>query len=322
MMERILPLELVGQEQLEYDLLDEKGDVLYSKGGELTPDLLMKLSYMKLYRIISSPTGNYTKNAILEIEEPEDSAPPSLIKETAREDLLSNTRKILQKAFDDEQIRLKDCVNSTKIIIEEVSTAFEKIECIDQLRIYDEYTYSHNINVSSLSTAVGMLLGLSKKEINELALGAFLHDIGKMKVPKEVLNKPAKLDLKELEIMRRHTSLGYRYIKEKFEIPDRIARVALDHHEKYSGKGYPNGLNSKMINRYAQITCIVDVYDALISDRIYKKGIPGDKVLTIMTSELKDDFNKEIFEKFLILADPEYVPENQMEVAEESNEKS
>ncbi|HSA05855.1 MAG TPA: HD domain-containing protein [Candidatus Gastranaerophilales bacterium] len=304
-MERILPLELVGTEKLDYDLLDEKGDLIFPKGEFLTASVLIKLSYLKLY-----------KHEFVSIEMPdikiglsEQKSIESLIKQSAGSELLIDTRNILQKAYDNVPVKLEECVKSTKIIIDEVSAAFKNIYCIDQLRIYDEYTYSHNINVASLSTAVGMMLNLDEKEIKELALGAFLHDIGKMKIPKEVLNKPDKLDNKEREIMRRHTSAGYRYIKENFEIADRIARVALDHHEKFAGKGYPNGINGVLINKYAQIVNIVDIYDALASDRVYKKGIPRAKVLEIMTNELKNDFNRNFFEKFLILANPDYEPE-------------
>ncbi len=302
-MERILPLELVGYKELEYDLLDESGDVVFPQGEKLTPNLLMKLSYMKLYKHERFQREHFNPDFTLPGHEPL----ASLIAESSAGHLLGDTREFLQKAYDGTPIKLEECVKSTKIIIDEVAAAMGNIESIDQLRIYDEYTYSHNINVSSLSTAVGMLLKLNEKEIKELALAAFLHDIGKMKIPREILNKPGKHDDREREIMRRHTSLGYRYIKENFEIPDRIARVALDHHEKFAGKGYPNGLQGKLINKYSQITNVVDIYDALVSDRVYKKGIPGHRVIQIMITDFKKEFNREVFEKFLELAvhDPE-----------------
>jgi len=316
-MERILPLELVGFKELEYDLLDEKGDIVFKKGETLTPNLLMKLSYMKLYK--NKPRN--IRKANPQKEEETDTKQPevlqSLISEEAAADILRDTREILHKAYDGVPIKLNEFIKSTKVIIEEVATAVDDIECIDQLRVYDEYTYSHNVNVSSLSTAVGFMLRLSEREIKELALAAFFHDIGKMKIPKEVLNKPAKLDVKEMEIMRRHTSIGYRYIKENFEVPDRIARVALDHHERYGGKGYPNGLSGQLLNKYTQITNIVDIYDALVSDRVYKKGIPGDKVIKIMSTEFAQDFNQEIFGKFLKLANRrEKVTEKNPELSE------
>ncbi len=309
-MERILPLELVGYKELEYDLLDENGDLVVQKGEQLTASILMKLSYMKLYKHEHKPV--YT----LEEKQREEgiNLPDSLIAESSTEHLLGDTRDFLQKAYDGVPIKLDDCIKSAKIIIEEVAQAIDNIDSINQLRVYDEYTYSHNINVSSLSTAVGMYMNMSENEIKELALAAFLHDIGKMKVPKEILNKPGKLDITELEIMRRHTSLGYRYIKENFDVPDRIARVALDHHEKFVGKGYPNGLHGKMINRYAQIASVVDIYDALVSDRVYKKGIPAGKVIHIMKTELRNEFNEEVFDKFISLA----VSKKDAEIPEES----
>lgn len=301
-MQKIIPLELVGCEKLEYDLFNKGGKLLFFKGTKLTPGVLMKLCHMDLYKKRIPPK----KKKIHIINKDSEQIPlKPLIKEKSSKHLLTNTRSLFQRVYEGEHLKLGECEKSSKIIIDEVSLSMDKIKCIEQLRIYDEYTYSHNINVSIFSTALGMLLEMKEEEIKEITLGAFLHDIGKMKIPKEILNKPASLEAKEFEIMKKHTVLGYKYIKENLEVPDRVARIALDHHEKYEGNGYPNGLMRNLINPYAQITNVVDVYDALISDRIYKKGIPGHKVLSIMQSDFIKNFNPDIFNVFVTFANSE-----------------
>jgi len=294
-MRPILSLELVGNDKLDFDLYDDKGKLICSKGEILTPGLLIRLC-------------NEIKVFIKESQELFKHDP--LISDQVAEMLVNISKNILKKIYANEKPDLAGCNEATDIIIEEVSNNLEKIDCISQLKIFDEYIFSHTVNVSAMSTALGITLGLYENELKELALGALLHDIGKMLVPKDILNKPAKLDAEEFEIIKSHSLLGYRYILDNINLPDKIAKVALDHQENYDGKGYPNGLKGTEINFYAQIVAITDVYDALTSNRIYKRAVDSDKAIDIMLSESIDRFNPYIFSKFMKLVDYKNKPDS------------
>ncbi|HBG48309.1 MAG TPA: hypothetical protein DDW90_02135 [Cyanobacteria bacterium UBA9971] len=287
-MRPIVSLELVGNEKLDFDLYDDKGQIVYKKGEALTPGLLIKLC-------------NEIKVFVKEKQEILKHKP--IISDQVAKTLVSISKNILKKIYANEKQDLAGCNEATEIIFEEVSNNLEKIDCISQLKIFDEYTFSHTVNVSAMSTALGITLGLYENELKELALGALLHDIGKMLLPKDILNKSAKLDAEEFEIIKSHSLIGYRYILDNINLPDKIAKVALDHQENYDGNGYPNGLKGTEINFYAQITAIADVYDALTSNKVYKRAVDSDKAIDIMLSESIDRFNPYIFSKFMKLVD-------------------
>ena len=146
-------------------------------------------------------------------------------------------------------------------------------------RIKDEYTYNHSINVAIYSVFIGNLLGLRKDEMKELSQAALLHDIGKSKVPGEILNKKGKLTEKEFEIVKRHALDGYIMSKRISCLTEEVREAILYHHEREDGSGYPFGYKGNKINLYGKIIAIADVYDALTSERVYKeKRTPFDAI--------------------------------------------
>ena len=147
------------------------------------------------------------------------------------------------------------------------------INMID-LKVFDNYTYYHSANVAVLSIVMGVALGLNKDELFKLGLGALLHDIGKVFIDKEIINKNGRLTREEFDEIKKHPGHGFRYVREKFEdIPIHSYVAILDHHEKYDGTGYPNGKKGESISLFGRIVSIADVYDALTSDRPYRKAL-------------------------------------------------
>lgn len=168
-------------------------------------------------------------------------------------------------------------------IVNEISHNRNVMVNIIDLRSYDDYTYSHSLNVAVISAIIGTAMKLSWEAINELTMGALIHDLGKMFVNKDILNKPGKLTDDEFEEMKRHSFLGYEYVRNRFDIAQNSKLTALQHHEKYNGSGYPGGLAGKDIHPYSRIVCVADVYDALSSDRPYRKAmLPSDVMEYIM----------------------------------------
>ncbi|WP_019121979.1 HD-GYP domain-containing protein [Brevibacillus massiliensis] len=131
--------------------------------------------------------------------------------------------------------------------------------------------YHHAVNVSVLATAVGMSLGYNRKQLTELGIGAMLHDIGKIDLPKELLDKRERWTPEEFEISKQHTRYGFDILRKQHDLSLLSAHVALSHHERLDGSGYPQGLKGDQIHEYAQITAICDVYDSLTTPRPWRR---------------------------------------------------
>jgi HD-GYP domain-containing protein (c-di-GMP phosphodiesterase class II) len=161
----------------------------------------------------------------------------------------------------------------------------------------DNYLYSHSVNVGIYSAALGMALGLKRDQLIDLGIGAMLHDIGKTMVPMEILSKPGRLTDEEYEVMKQHAMFGYEILKEHADIPLISAHCALQHHERLDGSGYPRGLRGDQIHLYGQIVGIADVYDALTSNRVYRKAyLPHEALEILFTST--GQFDSDLIRKF------------------------
>ncbi|MDF2685738.1 MAG: hypothetical protein K0S55_919, partial [Clostridia bacterium] len=154
---------------------------------------------------------------------------------------------------------------------------------IMELKNFDDYTYEHCVNVCVYSILLGIEAGLDKKKLYELGLGAILHDIGKIFVPKNILEKPGRLEPEEFKEIKKHSLLGSEYLKEKWDVDPDVRIAVLTHHERYDGLGYPLGLPAEKQTLFGKIVAISDVYDALTSNRPYRKAVsPSEAIEHIM----------------------------------------
>lgn len=168
-----------------------------------------------------------------------------------------------------------------------------------ELRSKDEYTYRHTICVGIISTMIGKWVGLGPADLSELALGATLHDIGKTKITRSILNKPGKLTFEEYEEIKKHTIYGYEILKGTPEIDLGISLIALQHHEREDGRGYPLGLKGNKISNSAKIVAIADVFHAMSSSRVYHKAEPYHHVIKQMQNDVFGKFDPKIMLVFL-----------------------
>ncbi|MDY3910228.1 MAG: HD-GYP domain-containing protein [Eubacterium sp.] len=160
---------------------------------------------------------------------------------------------------------------------------------ISTLKTSDEYTFKHSVDVATMSMIIAKKLGMSQKDVYNIGIAGLLHDMGKSKIPNEILNKPARLSEEEFAVMKQHSELGYSILKKKDEFSDAISIAVLQHHEKMNGKGYPLGCTSDKIIPYAKILSVSDVYDALVTERPYKKSFSqrtAVEMIMSMTEEL------------------------------------
>ncbi|BCS89083.1 HD-GYP domain-containing protein [Pseudodesulfovibrio sediminis] len=170
---------------------------------------------------------------------------------------------------------------------------------ISKLKSFDHYTYTHCINVSILAVILGKKLGYSRKKLQEIGMAGMFHDVGKAVIPDTILNKPGKLNKKEMNVMRTHPLRGFEILKAQQEIPDAVLRAALEHHERHDGSGYPRGLKGDEISDISRLLAVVDVYDALTSKRVYKDPLPPSKVLGMMYKWRVTEFSPNIVEEFI-----------------------
>ncbi|HML36306.1 MAG TPA: HD-GYP domain-containing protein [Bacillota bacterium] len=167
------------------------------------------------------------------------------------------------------------------------------------MKVFDDYTYYHSVNVAVLSIVLGVALKMERSELCNLGFAALLHDIGKVFVSKEILNKPGKLTPAEFEEIKSHSLLGCNHIKKGYGVSNTAYMGILDHHEQYDGGGYPNSLKGENISWYGRIISVADVYDALTSDRPYRKAmLPSDAMEYIMGSN-KTKFDPKVVEVFV-----------------------
>jgi len=140
------------------------------------------------------------------------------------------------------------------------------------IRAIDDYTFGHSVNVCILALITGITLGYRRSSLIQLGTGALFHDIGKTLVPFQILNKPGPLTPEEYQAVCHHCRYGFDILSCQEGITPEVAMVALEHHERYDGTGYPQGLRGEEIHEFAAITGIVDVYDALTADRVYRRA--------------------------------------------------
>jgi putative nucleotidyltransferase with HDIG domain len=200
---------------------------------------------------------------------------------------------------------------TVKDSIQPLVTAIENNDfktILDGVRHHDDYTYAHSMRVATLLSLLGHAAGFKNDEQLMLASGGLLHDVGKMTIPHEILNKPGKLSEEEFEIMKSHVPETIKYLKTVGDIPQAVFIIAEQHHEKLNGMGYPNGLKGNQLNELARMAAIVDVFSALTDRRVYKEAMESTAALRIMTDEMTDHLDQHFVKMFRsILVDAEIV---------------
>ena len=294
------------------------GQILALPGTPLTRQLINK---MKLYKVGS-----------ISIQNPFDAAAPQAGENTAKRDkvkpvpktraheMVTNIQRVqASEEFRGFQLKYITCINQIKdtfgkicageksfdetalltAVIDLSSSCGTTIETFDMLynmRTIADPLYSHCLNVGLITRMIGRWLHMEKTDVNTLTIAGVLHDIGKCKIPDDVLNKPDKLTDEEFALIKKHPQFGFDLIRD-LQIDSRIKRTALMHHERCDGSGYPSQLDSSLIDDFAMITAIADVYDAMTAARRYRAPLCPFAVISSFESEGFTKYNT----KFLLL---------------------
>lgn len=191
-----------------------------------------------------------------------------------------------------------ELLNITMDLFAKNATTISMFDMLHNTRKITDSTFTHSMNVAIISRMIGMWLDYNQEALDILTLGGLLHDIGKCKIPPEILNKPGRLTANEFALIKHHPSLGYEMIKDQ-NLSMRVKEITLSHHERCDGSGYPLGLNGDQIDDYANIVAIADVYDAMTADRCYRRGVCPFEVIASFEQDGLEKFKPQFITGFL-----------------------
>lgn len=253
------------------------GNILLSKGHIIISDNIKwvsKFAYSDIYIYLDS----WNKVWNLNEEEIE-----------SYEHTRSNVKSLLDEVQDGKSVDNEKLKGVADKFFSNLNNNHTIMGCVNKVKGVDEYTYIHCMNVGMLAVMIGRWIKLSEKDFNHLFLAGVLHDVGKYRVDLEILNKKGLLDKDEYEIIKKHVIYSYQVAREIKELKSDVLSGILCHHERLDGSGYPGALEGDQIGVFGRIIAIADVYDAMISERVYKsKETP----FTVMEKLLQEGFNK------------------------------
>ena len=263
------------------------GIVLLAAGAELTYELKDKL----------------TKNGITEVyidDSISEGIPvPELIKEEIITDVKSQVKRLMTSPSIKVSVDGKKVAEIVDRLLANILQSDDIVTSLSDIRSIDEYTFSHSVNVCIMSIVTGIGIGIKGDNLRDLGVGSLLHDIGKIMVDNAILQKPASLTHTEFDEVKKHTIYGYEILKNSAGISQTACAIALSHHERMDGSGYPHNLKNSDIELPARIVAIADVYDALTTDRVYRRKMLPHDVLDYILSLGNKHFDKIILDAFV-----------------------
>jgi HD-GYP domain-containing protein (c-di-GMP phosphodiesterase class II) len=265
----------------------ENGRLMIKQGTKLTDDLINR---MKLHNI-----------TMVFIEDNHDVVCNDIIDPHLRAEAIQSLEHIYTSLKDQIQSKEKFVLildNIVKAMIDDLAKNSKNFIGIIDLKTHDDFTYAHSVNVAILSIVTGMAIGCDYIKLKNIGIGAMLHDIGKASIPVEILNKVGKLTAEEFDLIKKHPEIGYRKSKLQLDIEPTSRAIILQHHEKLDGTGYPGGRTSDTIHQFAKIVAIADIYDAITSERPYRKRWPIKESLDFLQQITGNFIDPEIYKAF------------------------
>jgi putative nucleotidyltransferase with HDIG domain len=280
--------------ELAKTIYSDVGQVLIHEGIPLTARMLERLNELHIPYV-------YIKDKQTEGIEPKE-----IVSQTTRHLAISTIKTEFSKMM--KNGKLVNVVDSpdlgkkfrgvVKEILADVRSHHKVMSVLMDVQSADQYTFQHSLNVTIYTLALAMAQNYTEKQLIEIGLGAILHDVGKLSVPNEILSKPGKLTDEEFIIVKQHTTDGFESLRKIHDIPLLCAHCAFQHHERLDGSGYPRGLVEDRIHEYAKIIAIADVFDALTSNRSYRKAMLPHMAMEVIYSGAGTLFDFELVNKF------------------------
>ena len=290
------------------DVISSGGSLLLPKGSEIhavlesVPGITRTLKRWGIYSVVLDVSFNLSEddfNKIIENIEPKVRVLEAALAHKTITQVDEVYRRISENGSLGEGAYM--LAKQAALLTEEVSRAPQIILCLGRVRESDEYTFVHSLNVGLLC---GYLAGRLKPGDREFAAamtyGGLLHDLGKAKVPQEVLNKPGRLSENEYEIMKSHSVHGDELAKASGITDVRVLSVIRNHHERWNGQGYPDGFQRDGIPLFARIAAVADVFDALTAKRVYKDPMSSREAVSMIMESSDSDFDRTVVRALLL----------------------
>ncbi len=298
--------------KLDHPVVDRLGHILVARGAELDEyviNSMIKLGIMTVYIQEGEPDSEEEESGLQISDKAKQNIEKLYTEDRSKVTLDESVRKRvaegIQYIYSDTSS--DELANTTTNIADDLMSAINANDAIaidiSALKTSDEYTFKHSVDVATIAMIIAKKQGLSQEEIREIGVTGLLHDVGKTKVPLEILNKPGKLTDDEFAVMKQHSVFSYNIVKENKEFSPNVCLGVLQHHEKINGRGYPLGLNEKEISPYAKILSVADIYDALVTERPYKAAYSqrdAVEMIMSMTMELDMTAMKSFLESMIL----------------------
>ena len=283
---QVKPSKCVEGDILAEEAINKYGAVLLGKGTVINNYIISKLVDMGVDSV-----WIYRENTeSLQVNQEVDSK---------YNELVVMYKDIVQNLIKGKRIDESTVVEMSSLIFNKINNRGSVIKYLSEIRNTDDYTYNHSINTAFYSMLIGDWLKLKESELKTLIQAGLLHDIGKIKIPTKILNKKGYLTREEFELIKMHTTYGYDIVSKSKHIDDSIKSAILMHHEREDGSGYPNGIYGDKTELLSKIVSIADVYDAMISDRVYKEKVTPFEAFKMFTSIGLNKFDIRILNVFL-----------------------
>lgn len=273
--------------KLARTIFNSDGGVLLTKGIELKESYIEKLK------------NHGVSEVYLDDDISADLKMEDVIREQTRNEAVVLVKKMMNSYHFSASLDVECVKKMVNKIIDELLVNGDILYNLSEIKSVDDYTFEHSVNVCILSLITGIGLGFDLQKLRELGSGAIMHDIGKLCIPQEILKKPSQLTVDEFEEIKKHTIFGYDILKKSKKVSLVSAYIAFGHHERYDGSGYPLQLKNDNIQICARIVAVADVYDALTSDRVYRKKLKPNEVYEYITSLGVNHFDPRVIESFV-----------------------
>ncbi|WP_334049284.1 HD-GYP domain-containing protein [Alteromonas gracilis] len=299
-----------------HQILEQKGALTVKSQGKVTStDVVntLKKRGVKTLAIDTDKSFNVSESSSSISSNSAESEPAEKIlapiKSVSLEKELNRATKLHQQGKDIQKLLLENVQKETPFdtsipkafsnkLVESVDRNPDALLCLTKIREKDDYLLEHSLNVAILLANFGKYLGMSEEEVQDLSYAGFLHDLGKIKIPDEILHKPGRLTESEMEVMKGHVKHGVDYL-ETMNIAAPLVQAISEHHERLDGLGYPAGKQGDAISKAGRMLAIADMYDALTADRVYKPGMSSQKAFSILMSDAPFRLDKALVQQFI-----------------------
>lgn len=286
-MRRISLERIKGNEILARSIFAPNGMILLSQGTQIKRSYISRLLELGIDYI-------YIEDALSKGVEIKD-----FIEEKTRNESKKEVKKLLEKYSSQGKVELTNIIDVAQNIVDDILSQRDLVVNLIDIRRKDEYTYAHSVNVCALAVLTSIKLGYNIQRVKDIAVGALLHDLGKVLISEDILNKPDILSDKEIEIVKQHVIHGYEAVNEASWLSAISKVIILTHHERIDGSGYPFGWSGDKINQAAKIVAVCDVFDAMTTMKAYRQAYKTYEVIEYLTAMKGHLFDTSVVDVFL-----------------------